>query len=56
MLSWSLNFIMRAFDSSGALAPVGLAGAVVAALNMLVQVFLSLCFGDKSILKTGGKR
>ena len=56
MLSWSAGFLMRFLDFGNNITPFGLAGLVVASLNMLVQVFLSVAFGDKSVLKVGGKR
>lgn len=59
MLSWSLNFIRRMIGADGEsiiFPSYVMAGLVVASLNMLVQVFLSAAFGDKSVLKIGGKR
>ena len=56
MLSWSTSFLMRFLDFGGNVTPFGLAGLVVASLNLLFQVFLSACFGEKSVLKLGGKR
>ena len=56
MFNWSLHFLSNFLTSDGIVQPMGLAGLVVASLNMLIQVFLSVAFGDKSILKVGGRR
>lgn len=56
MLGWSYNFVIHALDQDGYFTFAAFGGLVVASLNMLVQVFLSIAFGDKSVLKVGGKR
>lgn len=56
MFSWSTSFLMKFLDIGNSVTPYGMAGLVIASLNMLFQVFLSACFGDKSVLKLGGKR
>ena len=55
MFRWSLSFLERCFDNQG-ITPWCLGSLVLSALNMLIQVFLSATFGDKSVLKIGGKR
>lgn len=32
------------------------ASMIVASLNMLIQILFSMMFGDKSVLRIGGKR
>ena len=49
MFNWSLHFLSNFLTSDGIVQPMGLAGLVVASLNMLIQVFLSVAFGDKSL-------
>lgn len=56
MWNWSLSFITRGFDADGHLTIIGQSALVVSSLNMLIQVFLSLLFGEKGVLKVGGKR
>ena len=56
MWGWSLSFLRSAFDESGYLTLVGRGALVVASLNMLMNVTLSMLFGDKSVLKIRGRR
>lgn len=56
MWGWSYGFLTRAFSDGGHLTLFGMASLVVASLNMLLQVTISLIFGDKSALKVGGRR
>lgn len=56
MLTWSYSFLLRAFGENGHLLPFGMASLVVASLNMLIQITVSLLFGDKSAIKVGGRR
>ena len=53
---WSLSFIQMAFSDTGHLTETAKAALCVATLNMLMQVTLSMLFGDKSVLKIRGKR
>lgn len=56
MFTWSYNFVMHALGSDGFLTFSAFTGVCIACCNMLCQAFLNLCFGDKSVLKVGGKR
>lgn len=56
MLSWSYNFIRHLMPSTNIPEWYVAAGIVVASLNLLIQLAFNLAFGDKSVLKVGGKR
>ena len=56
MLSWSYSFLRHLMPQNNIPEWYVAAGIVVASCNLLIQLAFNLAFGEKSVLKVGGKR
>lgn len=52
MLNWSFSMIIRFMNNPSLFA----CAICVASLNMLIQILFSMAFGEKSVIRLGGKR